>query len=116
MKNINKILIAALATAAFTAVNRAQADEPFLSPRAYDNQIRHVASDTSANDFDQVREIREKGGTPHSKGDWSRGTSWTILYAPKVDRDLVREFQDLNGSPKMKSQQMSQPVSMAPLK
>ncbi len=116
MKKINKILMAALATAAFTAVNRAQADEPYLSPRAQDNQIHHIAGTPSANDFDLVREIRDKGGTPHSKGDWSRETSWAILYSPRNNRDLVLEMRDLNGTPRMKAQQASQPMSIAPLK
>jgi hypothetical protein len=116
MNKINKILMAALVTTAFTAVNRAQADEPYLSPRANDNQIRHVAGDTSANDFDLVREIRDKGGTPHSKGDWSRGTSWAILHRDNNDRDLVREFRDLNGTPRMKSQQPAGPFEIAPLR
>ena len=106
----------ALVTAAFTAVNRAQADEPYLSPRANDNQIHHIAGTPSANDFDLVREISEKGGTPRSKGDWSRETSWAILYAPKVDRDLVREIRDLNGTPRMKSQQPAGEFEVAPLR
>src|SRR6267154_5345702 len=116
MKNINKILLAALVTTAFAAVNRAQADEPYLSPRAYDNQIHRVPSNASANDFDLVREIREKGGAPHNKGDWSRGTSWAILNRDNNDRDLVREFRDLNGTPKMKSQRPVGPFEIAPLR
>ncbi len=116
MNNINKILMAALVTVAFTAVNHAQADEPYLSPRANDNLIRHVPGGTSANDFDLVRETREKGGPPRNKGDWSRGTSWAILHRDNNDRDLVREFRDLNGSPRMKSQQPVGPFEIAPLR
>lgn len=46
---LNKILLAAAVAVAFTAVNRAQADEPLLSPRAKANQTR-IVSGTAAND------------------------------------------------------------------
>ena len=46
---LNKILLAAAVAVAFIAVNRAQAAEPLLSPRAKANQIRVVRS-TSASD------------------------------------------------------------------
>jgi hypothetical protein len=54
MKNLNKILMAALVAAAFTTASRANADEPFLSPRAKANQIRVAPAGTSANDVNLV--------------------------------------------------------------
>ena len=56
MKKINKILMVVVVATAFTAVNRAQADEPFLSPRAKANQIRHAPSGSSINDPDLVKD------------------------------------------------------------
>lgn len=79
MKNVNKIVMAAFVALAFTAANHAQADEPFLSPRAKANQIHHVPGNPSANDHDLVREIRDKNGSPKSKGEWSWLNSWVIL-------------------------------------
>lgn len=56
MKNLNLILMAAVAATAFTSVNRAQADEPFLSPRAKANQIHYAPSGSSINDPDLVKD------------------------------------------------------------
>ena len=104
MKNITKILMATFVTFAFTAVNRAQADEPLLSPRAKDTQIRSVPGN-SANEFDLAK-----------KGERWKVKYWIIMNAPKDNRDLVSEMADLNGSPRMKSQQAPQSINIAPLK
>lgn len=56
---LNKILLAAAAAVAFTAISRAQAGEPLLSPRAKANQTRMV-SGASANDVN-LATIRPAG-------------------------------------------------------
>ena len=54
MKNLSKILMAALVAAAFTTASRASADEPYLSPKAKANQIRVAPAGASANDVNLV--------------------------------------------------------------
>jgi hypothetical protein len=49
MKNMNKVLMAAVMAFALTTVNYAKADGALLSPRAQGNQI-HIVAGSSAND------------------------------------------------------------------
>jgi hypothetical protein len=48
MKNMNRVLMAAVVAVALTTVNYAKADGAFLSPRAQGNQI-HVVTGSSVN-------------------------------------------------------------------
>jgi hypothetical protein len=51
MKNVNKVLMAAVVAVALTTVNYAKADGALLSPRAQGNQI-HIVAGSSVNDPD----------------------------------------------------------------
>jgi hypothetical protein len=116
MKITNKLALPAIAVLLIGANHAvAQGDrdsKKLLTPRMQSQQPAAYIGNPES-DFDLVREVRNKDGTPHSKGDWSKMASYAVLYRKETDRDTIREMRYLSGTPKMKSQQQ---FLIAPLK
>jgi hypothetical protein len=116
MKNLNKILIAAVVAGALASASRATADEPFLSPHAKANQARvvpgssindvNLATNHPAGNAKAVAQAQSLRTVPSTTGAASVGYRAAgadgIAASPKARQQL--------------NERGTQPVMIAPLK
>jgi len=84
MKNLNRVLAAAVVAVTFTTASRATANEPFLSPRAKANQVHFAPSGSSINDPDLVKD-RPFGNAKA----WAQTHRATTVHGTESTVDLV---------------------------
>ena len=122
MKNLNKILAAAVVISAFATASHATADEPFLSPRAKANQPHYAPAGSSVNDVNLVTNRPAGNAKAWAQAQSSRMVPSTTGAASVGLASVGYRAVGADGiaaSPKLRQQldeRGTQPVMVAPLK